>query len=114
MPTQPVANYAPDACTLPAAERPLRRAEFTALFAASLRGLRRVDRTSLRMTLAGDTDRSTVMDLTARETACCSFFTFTVTPVDSAVLLDVSVPDAYVDVLDGLARHAARAAGMAA
>ena len=102
----------PDACTLPAAELPVRRAEFSALFAASLRGLQRLDQTSLRMTLAGDTDRSTLIDLTARETECCSFFTFTVLPVDGAVLLDVSVPPAYVDVLDGLARHAAGAAAL--
>ena len=114
MTTTQVGNYARDACTLPVAERPLRRAEFSALFADSLRGLERIDRTSLRMTLAGDTDQSTVTDLVARETECCSFFTFTVTPVDGALLLDVSVPDAYVDVLDGLARHAAGAAGLAA
>jgi hypothetical protein len=63
-------NRAPDACTLPACELPVRRAEFTALFAACLRGLQRVDQTSLRITLAGDTDQSTVADLTARETEC--------------------------------------------
>lgn len=109
-----IEHCAPAACTLPAAELPLRRAEFTTLFEASLRGLQRFDQTSLRMTLAGDTDQSTVMDLTARETECCSFFTFTVLAVDGAVLLDVSVPPAYVDVLDGLARHAAGVAGLAA
>jgi len=109
-----IENFAPDACTLPAAELPVRGAEFTALFAASLRGLQRVAQTSLRLTLAGDTDQSTLMDLTAREAECCSFFTFTVLAVDGAVLLDVSVPPAYVDVLDSLARHAASAAGLAA
>ena len=92
----------------------MRRAEFSALFAASLRGLQRLNRTRLRMTLAGDTDRSMLSGLTERETECCSFFAFTVLPVDGAVLLDVSVPPAYADVLDGLARHAARAAGSAA
>ena len=107
-------TWAPESCTLPLAERPLRRAEFTALFAASLRGLQRVDRTRLRMTLASDTDTSTVIDLTTREAECCSFFSFTVLPVDGAVGLDVSVPPAYVDVLEGLARHAASAAGLSA
>jgi hypothetical protein len=106
-------SYAPDACTLPAADRPLRRAEFTELFATHLRGLQRLDESHLRMTLAGETDRSMVLDLTTRETECCSFFTFTVQPVDGAVLLEVSVPPAYVDVLDGLERHAATAAGLA-
>src|SRR5690242_16928154 len=106
MATRRIENYAPDSCTLPAVERPLRRAEFTALFANSLRGLERIDRTSLRIIFAGDTDQSTVTDLTARESECCSFFTFTVSRVDAAVLLDVSVPEAYCDVLDGLARYA--------
>jgi hypothetical protein len=113
MTSSDIDDGAPDACTLPAVERPLRRAEFAALFASSLRALQRVDQTSLRLTLAADTDEAAVMDLTARETECCSFFTFEVSAVNGAVLLDVSVPRAHVDVLDGLARHAASSAGLA-
>jgi hypothetical protein len=114
MTSQDMGSCAPEACTLPGAELPLRRKEFAALFAASLRGLQRLDGARLRMTLSGDTDQSTVLDLTARETACCSFFTFTVQAVEGAVLLDVSVPPAYVDVLDGLAQYAASSAGVVA
>jgi hypothetical protein len=52
----------------------------------------------------------TVRDLTARETECCSFFTFTVTPEPSdkgeALILDVEVPAQYADVLASLAERA--------
>jgi len=51
-----------------------------------------------------------VQDLTARETACCSFFTFTITPQTpadgEAMVLDVEVPPSYADVLDSLAERA--------
>jgi hypothetical protein len=50
-------------------------------------------------------------DLTTRETACCSFFSFTIRPGTSALRLDVRVPAHYVEVLDGLAARAT--AGMA-
>ena len=53
---------------------------------------------------------ATVRDLTARETECCSFFTFTTTAQPAtggeAVVLDVEVPAAYADVLAVLAQRA--------
>jgi hypothetical protein len=94
------------ACTLPTAERPLRVAEFTALFA----GLTDVDRRapgSLRLRMAdrpGLAERAG--DLTGRESGCCSFFAFGLTRAGGELLLDVDVPDAHVDVLDGLERLA--------
>jgi len=104
----------PDACTLPTAEQPLRLAEFDALFAAAVRDVEHVSAGNVRMSLTGPAGLAeTVRDLTARETECCSFFTFTVTPrpaSDGEVLtLEVSVPDAYTDVLDALAERAATA-----
>ena len=109
------AGWAPDTCTLPQPERPLRAAEFTTLFAASLRSLERIDETHLRLVLVGAEQlRATVADLTARETECCSFFRFTITELADRILLDVAVPAAHRTVLDGLARHAASAAGLAA
>ena len=101
----------PDACTLPTAERPLRLAEFDELFATAVRGVETVAPTHARLRLAGPaglTDR--VRDLTARETACCSFFTFTVAggPADGgeAVRLDVEVPAGYAGVLASLVQRA--------
>ena len=51
-----------------------------------------------------------VADLTARETECCSFFDFTLTPAGQRLLLDVTVPAGEVGVLDALASRAAAAA----
>ena len=102
--------WVPDACALPTAERPLRLAEFDELFATAVRDVRRVTRTHARLHLAGaDGLTAMVLDLAARETACCSFFTFTVTPRPAgpgeAVTLDVEVPDRYAEVLDALTRR---------
>lgn len=109
------AGWAPAACTLPQPERPLRAAEFTALFATSLRSLERVDETHLRLVLVGGAELlPTVAELTSRETECCSFFAFRITEFADRVVLDVAVPPALRAVLDGLGRHAAAAAGLAA
>ena len=95
---------APDACTLPSAERPLRLAEFDELFATSLRSGERHSPTRLRLRLAGADDlAATVRDLTDREGECCPFFEFT---LDSAVELTIDVPPAYAGVLDALAARA--------
>lgn len=101
----------PDACTLPTAEQPLRLAEFDELFATAVRRVDTVAATHARMRLTGSAGlAATVRDLTARETACCSFFTFTVTPEPAergeALTLDVEVPAAYAGVLAALAQRA--------
>ncbi|MEV4703283.1 hypothetical protein [Actinoplanes sp. NPDC049316] len=104
--------WAPAACTLPTAERPLRVAEFDALFASAARHIDAVTPTHAVIRLAGPPGlEATVRDLTARETACCSFFTFTVTATPSAageeVTLHVDVPAEHTDVLQALTRRAA-------
>jgi hypothetical protein len=106
-------EWVPSACTLPTPERLLRVAEFDALFAASLRGVERLAPARLRLTLAETGGvRTTVENLTARETACCSFFTFTLTPGDhDELLLDAEVPVAQVAVLEALAARASAVAG---
>jgi hypothetical protein len=106
----PGLGWAPSACTLPTAARPLRVAEFDDLFATALRRVDRVAPTRARLVLA-DTGgiHAIVEDLTARESACCSFFTFTVSPADpDGLLLDIEVPAAQVDVLTALVARAAR------
>lgn len=101
-------SWVPDACTLPTAEQPLRVAEFDALFAAALRGVDRLAPTRLRLILDGGAEvEAGARDLVARETECCSFFTFTVERVDDGRLhLDVEVPPARLEVLDALATRA--------
>ena len=103
-------EWVPSACTLPRPERPLRVAEFDALFAAAIR---RVDRPAphrLQLTLTDAPGRrATVEELTARETACCSVFTFTLTAVGGDLVLDVEVPTPQTAVLDALADRATTA-----
>ena len=98
--------WVPEACTLPTAERPLRLTEFDDLFATALHGQQRLSATRLRWRLDPAAE-SAARDLTARETECCSFFSFTVAAADGAVQVDVEVPAAHVDVLDALAARAA-------
>jgi thioredoxin len=96
-----------DACTLPAAEQPLREAEFSALFATALRGVERPEPTRLRLSLnAGPGVEARTRDLIARESSCCSFFDFQLIPGEDQLVLDVGVPVARVDVLDGMGRQA--------
>ncbi|WP_203831234.1 hypothetical protein [Actinoplanes palleronii] len=101
--------WAPEACTLPTVDRPLRLAEFDDLFATALRGQQRVSPTLLRWHVDVAAE-PVARDLTGRESGCCSFFTFSFAPDGDAVRLDVEVPDAHVAVLDALAVRAA--AGM--
>ncbi|MFG1678289.1 hypothetical protein [Micromonospora sp. NPDC049282] len=102
-------DWAPDACTLPTAERPLRLAEFDRLFRDAVRDTDRPSPRRLRLRL-DDAAEPVVRDLIARESACCSFFTFDlIRPEGDALTLDIRVPPAQVDVLDALARRAAPA-----
>src|SRR5690242_1648595 len=102
-----------EACTLPTPDRPLRAAEFDDLFAH----VRRVERpapTRLRLEFAEDlVDPPAVAaraaDLAVRETACCSFFTFTLAVTGAGTSLEVAVPAGQVAVLDALATRAAGA-----
>ena len=104
-------EWAPAECTLPTEERPLRVAEFDELFASALRRLERVGPTHLRLLLEGGARvEETVRDLTARETTCCSFFSFGLTPGAEGLTLDIEVPAVHARVLDGLAARAIEAA----
>jgi hypothetical protein len=112
----PAAWVPVDACTLPTAEQPLRVAEFDDLFATSLTAVVRPfgAATRARLLLAGEAGlRVRVQLLAADETACCSFFTFTVTPLHGEdrgiVALDIEVPAARADVLTALVDRAERA-----
>lgn len=106
VPTPPA--WAPDdACTLPTAEQPLREAEFDVLFATAVRDVERLAPTLLRLHLeAGSGVEARTRELTARESSCCSFFDFQLTPGEDRLVLDVRVPEARTEVLDGLARRA--------
>jgi hypothetical protein len=105
--------HVPDACTLPTAEQPLRLAEFDELLTA-VRRVEPVTAEHVRMRLSGPVGLAeTVRDLTVRETECCSFITFTITPEPAgegeALWLDIAVPARYTHVLESLAQRAAAA-----
>ncbi|GAA4571228.1 hypothetical protein GCM10023176_31480 [Micromonospora coerulea] len=101
--------WVPDACTLPTADRPLRLTEFDQFFRDAVRGVDRLSAQHLRLQLAGAGQvEETARDLMARESSCCSFFAFALSRSGpDALTLDVRVPAAHVDVLDGLADRAA-------
>ncbi|GAB3758474.1 hypothetical protein [Microlunatus parietis] len=106
-------GWAPDSCTLPTVEQPLRVAEFDALFADALRSVERVDAVTARLILAGEA-AGTARDLAAREVECCSFFRFEVDAADPGRIgLLVSVPPARAAVLDAVVTRAVAAAGLA-
>jgi hypothetical protein len=98
-------DWAPDACTLPTAERPLRIAEFDEFFAAVLQSTRpQPTRLDLVVPPAAET---TGRDLADRESECCSFFTFEFEPAGDDVVMHINVPPSHVDVLDALEARAA-------
>ncbi|MFI0481320.1 hypothetical protein [Actinomadura sp. 9N215] len=99
--------WASQACTLPTTERPLREAEFDALFAESATGAERAGPGRTRVRLRpGPEAAARAAALAARETACCSFFTFTVTVSGGDLILDVAVSAAHTHVLDALTARA--------
>src|SRR4249919_165930 len=100
---------APDTCTLPTVEQPLRVAEFDAVFESYVVRVDKVSPTKVRMILAGPDDLiDQVQDLADRETACCSFFKFALSrsrgdqPGQRLVHLDIEVPTARSDALAAL------------
>lgn len=115
--TEMFLDRAPDGCTLPTVERPLRLAEFGHLFTDALRTQARVSATRLRWVLDVAAEAE-ARDLTGRESECCTFFTFSITSTELAdagrvVIVDVDVPAGQVAVLDALQALAVRAAEVA-
>jgi hypothetical protein len=95
-----------DACTLPTAERPLRLAEFDALFASSARSVSR-DVDGVRIRLAGSGGlREQVRGLADREMACCSFFGFEIESLEDDLTLRIVVPVERREILEALADRA--------
>ncbi|MFI8186737.1 hypothetical protein ACIF70_40585 [Actinacidiphila glaucinigra] len=100
--------WVPQSCTLPTKERPLRVAEWDALFSERLTSLSRPQPLRLRLDLAGGPGvEERVRDLVERESGCCSFFTFTTTLGEDLIALDISVDTAHEAVLDALAARTA-------
>ena len=99
-------DWAPDACTLPTPERPLRVAQFDDLFTfvvrADRRNPQRLDLVLRRIV------ESSARDLARRESECCSFFTFEFESVGDDLVMHIGVPPDHVDVLDAIEARVAR------
>ncbi|MFC4054187.1 hypothetical protein ACFOY4_31220 [Actinomadura syzygii] len=100
-------GWAPRACTLPTVERPLRVAEFDALFAEAVTAVEPAGPGRVRLVLRPDPEvAGRAAELAARETGCCSFFTFTLTATGGALALQAGVDERHTEVLDALAARA--------
>jgi hypothetical protein len=103
-------SQAPEACTLPTAERPLRVAEFDRLFATAAGAVERLGPQAARIMLPPRPELAAeAADLVVRETQCCSFFTFALTATGGRLHLDVSVPQSQTGVLDAVVGWVERA-----
>jgi hypothetical protein len=96
--------WAPEACTLPAAERPRRAADFARLLTDAVRHSERPEPTRLHLDLRPDPEvAAQAAGLAAAEAGCCSFFTFTLTAAGGVLSLDIAVTPAHTATLDVLA-----------
>lgn len=112
-PERPDRLGAPDACTLPTTEQPLRLAEFDAFFCAHVDQVRRDDGQVVLSLTGGAEATSTAAGLAAREAECCSFFVFDLRIADDALSLTVSTRPGHAGVLAALADRAETLAGTA-
>ena len=102
-PTPAEPDWVPEACTLPTAERPLRVAEFDKLFVEAVTEVEMAGPTRIRMRLRPEASiAARAAELSVRETACCSFFTFTLIATGGDLALDITVGDGHVGVLRSL------------
>lgn len=95
-----------EGCSLPTAQRPLRIDEFDDLFSTAVTAQTRLSAEVLRWSLDPRAE-AVARDLAARESQCCSFFTFTFASEDDTLQMDVRVPPVQSEVLDALATRAA-------
>ncbi|WP_396934690.1 hypothetical protein [Mycolicibacterium sp.] len=99
-------EWVPPSCSLPAADQPLRVAEFDQLFAESV--ARSARASSTRLDLVLDPDAETwARTLAARESECCSFFRFGFRSAGADLVMRIEVPPTRVTVLDSLAARVA-------
>jgi hypothetical protein len=93
-------DWAPQECTLPTEERPLRVGEFDDVFAHVL-GTERVRPTRLDLVIPVDIEAA-ARDLARRESECCSFFTFEFDSAGVEIVMHIAVPPGQIAVLDAI------------
>ncbi|CAM4147101.1 hypothetical protein NOGI109294_26005 [Nocardiopsis gilva] len=100
--------WAPAECTLDVVQLPDRIAQFDALFADAVRAVARLEPTRLRLVVDIGYGAA-AWDLAARESGCCSFFTFAFTRHADRLHWEMTVPPTQKTVLDALAARASAA-----
>lgn len=107
MAIQPADDWVPEACTLPTAEQPLRRADFDDLFARDGVAVVRESPTRTRIDLGADPETAArAAALAVEESGCCSFFAFDIAIRDGEVVLGVATAPAQREVLAALTARA--------
>lgn len=100
-------TWLPAACTLPTAAQPLRRAELDDLFAEDVLSVNQLSPLQVRLELRPDAAvAARAASLAAKETDCCSFFTFGLTISDGTVSMTVSTEQEHGTVLAALGARA--------
>lgn len=106
-------DWVPAACTLPTVEQPLRRAEFDDLFAQDVLVVDQTSPQSVRLELRAEPEAAgRAASLAARETSCCSFFTFDLTIADGEIIMVISTAPEHAPVLAALAARAHAKSGV--
>ena len=93
-------DWAPEACTLPTSEQPLRVAEFDDLFGYVQQSTRHAP-TRLDLVMP-NTVEADARDLARRESECCSYFMFEFDSAGDDVMMRIRVPAAQVEILDAI------------
>lgn len=83
-------------------EQPIRVAEFDRFFADAVRDMRRPSPERLELVFTADAE-PVARGLAARESSCCSFFTFDFDTIAEGSVMGVAVPSSYIEVLDAFA-----------
>ena len=100
-------DWAPQACTLPTVEQPLRRREFDDLFGQDVLAVVRESPGHSRFELRADADvASRAAALAVKETGCCSFFAFELSIGAGKVAMSIRTAPAHHDVLAALTGRA--------
>jgi hypothetical protein len=96
---QPLDDWcAPDVCTLPLSAQPLRVADWDALFAGSVRVVRRMPGGVEFVLDAGSASAASVADLADRESQCCAFLEFALSVRNGSLKLAVTADADHADV----------------
>jgi hypothetical protein len=108
-------DWVPSSCTLPTAERPLRTAEFEAVFTDHVTAIDddHPDRLVLSLTASPEI-AAQVADLASRETGCCGFLRFTLELSDGQLSTTITASEPHRDVLAALTARARELSGISA